>query len=122
MSNFREVSSRESLSQEVRKAIREIPRLDYNGKRALDDLGFPKYLEADYVHAVLIDKLKDMIDSSDLMPLLEDLRSTKPWVGQIIHKLQGDERLFSQFYQNFRKDFTPYWIQKGNYSLMEHLK
>lgn len=112
MSNFREVSSRESLSQEVRKAIREIPRLDYNGKRALDDLGFPKYLEADYVHAVLIDKLKDMIDSSDLMPLLEDLRSTKPQVGQIIHKLQGDERLFSQFYQNFRKDFTPYWIQK----------
>ena len=43
MSNFREVSSRESLSQEVRKAIREIPRLDYNGKRALDDLGFPKF-------------------------------------------------------------------------------
>lgn len=112
MTNYREVSSHESLSQEVRKFIRQIPRLNYKGVVERDDLGNLRFLDADYVHAVLIDKLKDMITSEDMIPLMETLSNTKPWIKQVIYKLQGDERLFSQFYQDFRKDFMPYWIQK----------
>lgn len=112
MSNFRQVSSHESLSQDVRKVIRQIPKLDYRGKFEKDDLGFQRYLDADYVHAVFIDKLKDMITSEDMIPLMQELEKTKPWVKQVIKLLQKDEILFSQFYQDFRKDFTPYWIQK----------
>lgn len=112
MTNFRQVSSQESLSQAVRKAIRQVPKLDYEGMYEEDDLGFTRYLDADYVHATLIDKLRNMINSDDMIPLLENVAKIKPWVNQVIELLQGDETLFSQFYQDFRKDFMPYWIQK----------
>lgn len=112
MSNVREVSSHESLSQAVRKAINQVPKLDYRGKFEKDDLGFPRYLDANYVHATLIDKLKDMITAEDMIPMLQELEKTKPWVKQVTKLLQKDETLFSQFYQDFRKDFVPYWVQK----------
>lgn len=112
MTNFRQVSSQESLSQAVRKVIRQIPRLDHEGMYEEDDLGFLRYLDADYVHATLIDKLRNMIDSDDMIPLMQDLQKIKPWVEQVVELLQEDETLFSQFYQDFRKDFTPYWVQK----------
>lgn len=112
MTNFRQVSSHESLSQAVRKVIRQVPKLDYRGKYEKDDLGFTRYLDADYVHATFIDKLKDMINSDDMIPLMEDLQKIKPWVKQVTKLIQGDETLFSQFYQDFRKDYMPYWIQK----------
>ena len=112
MTNFRQVSSHESLSQAVRKVIRQVPKLDYRGKYEKDDLGFIRYLDADYVHATFIDKLRDMITSEDMIPLMQELEKNKPWVKQVTKLLQGDETLFSQFYQDFRKDFMPYWIQK----------
>lgn len=112
MTNFRQVSSHESLSQAVRKVIRQVPKLDYRGKYEKDDLGFTRYLDADYVHATFIDKLRDMIISEDMIPLMQELEKNKPWVKQVTKLLQGDETLFSQFYQDFRKDFMPYWIQK----------
>lgn len=112
MTNFRQVSSHESLSQAVRKVIREIPRLDYEGMYEEDDLGNLRYLDADYVHATLIDKLRDMITSEDMIPLIQELERNKPWVTQVRELLEKDDTLFSQFYQDFRKDFVPYWIQK----------
>nr|UVN09326.1 MAG: hypothetical protein [Bacteriophage sp.] len=112
MTNFRQVSSHESLSQAVRAVIRKVPKLDYRGRYEKDDLGFPRYLDADYVHATFIDKLRNMINSDDMIPLMQDLQRIKPWVKQVTKLLQGDETLFSQFYQDFRKDFMPYWIQK----------
>ncbi len=112
MTNFRQVSSQESLSQAVRKVIRQVPKLDYRGKYEKDDLGFTRYLDADYVHATFIDKLRNMINSDDMLPLMQNLQRIKPWVKQVTKLLQSDETLFSQFYQDFRKDFVPYWIQK----------
>ena len=53
-----------------------------------------------------------MITSEDMIPLMQELEKNKPWVKQVTKLLQGDETLFSQFYQDFRKDFMPYWIQK----------
>lgn len=112
MTSFKHVSSHESLSQAIRKVIREIPRLDYRGKYDKDDLGHDRYLDASYVHATLIDKLRHMITSEDMIPLLEDLSRLKPWVKQVIKTINKDDSLFSQFYQDFRKDFLQYWIQK----------
>lgn len=112
MTNFRQVSSHESLSQAVRAVIRKVPKLDYRGRYEKDDLGFTRYLDADYVHATFIDKLRNMINSDDMIPLMQDLQRIKPWVKQVTKLLQSDETLFSQFYQDFRKDFIPYWIQK----------
>lgn len=110
--DFRQVSNNESLTQAVRKAINKIPKLDYNGKREQDDLGFPRYLDPSYVVYTLLDKLSSMVTSKDMIPLLQELSQRRPWVKQVIKLLQKDETLFSQFYQNFRKNFTYYWIQK----------
>lgn len=112
MTDFRQVSNNESLTQAVRKAINKIPKLDYNGKREQDDLGFPRYLDPSYVVYTLLDKLSNMMTSEDMIPLLQELSQRRPWVKQVIKVLQKDEDLFSQFYQNFRKNFTSYWIQK----------
>lgn len=112
MTNVRQVSVYESLAQEVRKAIREIPKLDYEGFEEEDDLGFKRYLDADYVHATLLDKLRNMITSEDMIPLLSEFEKVRPWVGQVIEILNNDDKLFSQFYQDFRKDMMSYWIQK----------
>lgn len=112
MTNFRQVSAYESLSQNVRKIIGQVPRLDYNGKYEKDDLGFVRYLDPNYVHATLIDKLRNMVNSDDMIPLMQQLEKNKPWVRQVRKLIQDDEILFSQFYQDFRKDFIPYWIQK----------
>lgn len=112
MTNYKHVSSHESLSQAVRAVINQVPRLDYKGKVERDDIGFIRYLDADYVHATLIDGLRNMITAQDMIPLLTEMSRRKPWVKQIIRILENDETLFSQFYQDFRKDFMSYWIQK----------
>lgn len=112
MTNYVFVSAYESLAQSVRKVIGSQLRLDHNGKVERDDLGFPRYLDPNYVHATLIDGLRYMIDSSDMIPLMEKMVNTKPWIKQIIKLLSNDNVLFSQFYQDFRKDFVQYWVQK----------
>lgn len=114
MTKFREVSNKESLALAVRAVIAEVPRLDYEGMYEEDDLGNPIYLDEDYVHATLIDKLRNMTSPDEMLPLLKELANTKPWVEQIIELLEDpeNESLFSQFYQDFRRDYVEYWIQK----------
>lgn len=122
MTNFRQVSVQESLSQDVRKVIREIPKLDYEGMYEEDDLGNLRYLDPDYVHAVLIDNLRNMITSEDMIPLMKKLEKNKPWIAQVRELLEENETLFSQFYQDFRKDFTSYWVQKKKIGYNGELK
>jgi hypothetical protein len=55
----------------VRKIIGQTPKLDYNGKYEKDDLGFVRYLDSNYIHATLIDKLRNMINSDDMIPLMQ---------------------------------------------------
>lgn len=112
MINVRQVSGHDSLTANVRKAISKIPRLDRDGYWDEDDLGNIKYLNGDYVYATLINALYPMIDSDDLIPLLQKLAKTKQWAEQLIDVLQNDDVLFSQFYQCFNKDRLNYWIQK----------
>lgn len=112
MTKYQHVSSEDSLSQKVREFIMTVPKLDFNGKVEKDDLGYIRHLDASYVHATLIDRLRFMTRVEDMKMLLNSLVKTKPWVSRIIKSLDNDETLFSQFYQDFRKDFLPYWIQK----------
>lgn len=111
MVNFREVSANESLSQEVRKVISEVYKYDSNGNIEVDDLGYPRFLDSDYVHVTLLDTLKNMVTSEDMLPLLESLRVKYKWITPIINKINSDNTLYSKFYKNYRKDFTNYWIQ-----------
>lgn len=110
--NFQQISSHDHLAEEVRKFIASIPKLNYKGKYEKDDLGYQRYLDEDYVHAVLMDKLRFMVTSDDMIPLLRELAKQKKWVEQVIKALENDDTLYTKFYHDMRKDFSSYWIQK----------
>lgn len=114
----------ETLSKGVKSFLMTIPKTDKNGKKERDDLGNTKYLDEEYVHAVLVAELADMISPDDFsvekeekadgtkvyaFPALEKLKSKYPWVSQIILKLQTNPRLISAMYSDLRQDFIPMW-------------
>ena len=114
--NFMHDSAHASLSQKVRKMLARIERVGLDCLVETDDLGYKRYLDPGYVHSTLINKLRFMQSSKDLIPMLEQLNSTKPWVSGIIHELESDNSLLSAFYTDMRKDFMQFTIQKSKQS------
>ena len=114
--NYLHESAHASLSQKVRKMLARIERIGHDGKVETDDLGYKRYLDPGYVHNTLINKLRFMQSSSDLIPLLNQLAVNKPWVNGIISQLQSDNSLLSSFYTDMRKDFVQFSIQKATQS------
>ena len=110
MTNYKHISARESLSEDVRHIINNIPRLNHKGQVLRDDLGFIQYLDGDYVHATLVDALRNMTSSEDMMPLLEKMAEVKKWINPLILELEKDNTILSQFYQNYRLDFVNYEV------------
>lgn len=111
MEKARFVDQRDSLSQKVRKILWTTPKIDRNGNPEYGFLGFPRYLQSDYVHSTLLQELGQARNAEHFWELLNNLAKRKRWVQPIIDKLNNDEEAKSQFYQNFRKEFMPYWIQ-----------
>jgi len=131
MINFRETSSFDSLSKIVRHLIDKMPLLDRKGNRKFF-AGTPQYLDSNYVHALLIDKLHNIYDDEDILPTLKRQLPQYPWLKSLINQLDFDnlqqreneseeqfnERkkqsmlLFSAFSHDMNKYFTPFWIQK----------
>lgn len=111
MEKARFVDQRDSLSQKVRKILWTTPKVDRNGNPEYGFLGFPRYLQSDYVHSTLLQELGQARNAEHFWELLNNLAKRKRWVQPIIDRLNSDEEVKSQFYQNFRKEFMPYWIQ-----------
>lgn len=107
------ISSKNSLSREVRKLLSHLKETDINGNPVVDDLGFVRNIDSDYAHATLIDQLRFMDNATQLVPLLKSLAQYKPWVNQVIKLVEKDETLKSKFYQDFRKDFIQFWVQRA---------
>ena len=114
MINYTMVPSNMSLTKEVRKIIGTIPQVDNEGYAVTDDLGFEKYLDPNRVHASIIEALRYMTDSRDMIPLMEKLSKSQPWISSVIDMIKNDPVLESQFYTSYRKDFLPYYIQRSS--------
>lgn len=112
MVNVRQVSSFNTLSNRVRRIINDIARVTRRGTQEKDELGDTVYLSPSYVHAELVQALSGMINSSDLLPMLETLAGKKPWANQVINAVMEDNQVFTSFYRAYRKDSLNYWIQK----------
>ena len=112
ITNVREVSSFSSLSNRVRRSISNIARVNKRGVQEVDEFGDTVYLEASYVHASLIQALRDMVTAEDMIPLLEKFATRMPWASQIVEEVKNNPRLFTSFYRAYRKDYLNYWIQK----------
>lgn len=115
MLKARELDLRDTLSQETRKVLNTIIKVRRDGKPEVDDLGFPRYLNADYAHLKLLERISKINNSGEFDDALKDLAKRYNWVKQIIKALDGDLKLKAKFYQDLRKEFVPYWIQfEGN--------
>lgn len=118
------VDPHSSLSKDVKKVLSGLIKLDVNGEPEVDDLGYTRYINEEYAHAILINELSDMIDADDFsiknedgsysLPALEKIADKYSWVRQVISALEEDPKLISSFYADFRKDFIPYWLQRYN--------
>ena len=111
MIKARFVSQRDSLSKKVRKIIWTTDKIGFDGKPEVDDLGFKRYLQPDMVQATLLQALGQSRNSEHFWQILNDLAKRKKWVQPLIDRLNKEEDTKSQFYQNFRKEFMPYWVQ-----------
>ena len=111
MIKARFVGQRESLSKKVRKIIWTTDKIGFDGKPEVDDLGFKRYLQPDMVQATLLQALGQSRNSEHFWKILNDLAKRKKWVQPLIDRLNKEEDTKSQFYQNFRKEFMPYWVQ-----------
>ena len=112
MNDWKHMNPKDSLAKEVRRLINEIPKIDSEGYYEEDDLGNLIYLDGDQVHAFLIDKLQDMKSANDLMPMLNNIAKSFPWVTTIVEALENDISTRSKFYMDFRKAPVKYWIHK----------
>lgn len=111
MTKARFVDQRDSLSKKVRKIIWTTDKIGFDGKPEIDDLGFKRYLQPDMVQATLLQALGQSRNSEHFWKILNDLAKKKKWVQPLIDRLNKEEDTKSQFYQNFRKEFMPYWVQ-----------
>lgn len=111
MTKARFVDQRDSLSKKVRKIIWTTDKIGFDGKPEIDDLGFKRYLQPDMVQATLLQACGQARNSEHFWKILNDLAKRKKWVQPLIDRLNKEEDTKSQFYQNFRKEFMPYWVQ-----------
>ena len=117
--NFREVSASDSMSQEVRAMLADIAELDFKGEPLTVDFGtqkFPVFLDPDYAHNAFMERLRFMTSITDMDKLLNEMVRYKPWVNEVIEKIQESATLRTKFYVDFRKDFVLYSIQRANLS------
>ena len=113
MIDVRTVSSFNSLTNKIRQAINNIARVTKDGIQEVDDMGDTIYLSGSYVHSELIKTLAaEITDPNDIIPILQKAAVRKPWINQIIYKIQEDPILFTEMYRAYNKSTLNYWIQK----------
>lgn len=102
-----------------------IQDVDNNGNPAVDDLDYPKYLQGERAHAVLLTELRDMIGSDDFairegtegnytytFPALEKMKAKYPWVQGLINTLNSNHKAIGAVYTDLRKEFVSSKILK----------
>lgn len=117
----RQISAKSGLSSDIRRAFERLPVLDESGKQLTDTFGYgiPLYTDSDVAVNSILDWVKDATTINEMENILNDLKSSYPWLNSIVNKIK-DEPFRSQFFNNFRKDFTKYSIiiveydEKGN--------
>lgn len=116
MIKAREVDVRDTLSEETRKILNEIKRIDRKGNLILDDLGQPMYLNPDDAHLVLLEACSEIATSEQFIPTLENLTKKYAWVQQIVNIIKEDQKnkfwtITPKLYHDLRKEFVPYYVQ-----------
>lgn len=107
----RQISAKSSLSGEIRRVFEKLQVIDSEGKPVLDKYGygFPTFVDSGEAVNKILDWVRDATTMEEMENILSDMQDSYTWVKVILEKIQ-EEPFRSQFFQNFRKDFTQYSI------------
>lgn len=107
----RQISAKSSLSGEIRRVFEKLQVTDSEGRPVLDKYGygFPTFVDSGEAVNKILDWVREATTMEEMESILSDMQESYPWVKVIIEKIQ-EEPFRSQFFQNFRKDFTQYSI------------
>lgn len=105
------VSAFGSIGKEVRKAISRVARVNTSGEIERDDLGLPINLTPNKVHKILMDVFRGVINSNQMLEVLETYSENNAWARELVKKLHNDPVLKTQFFVDFYKNFQPYSSQ-----------
>ena len=113
----RNISANGSLSTRIRRLLARLPQVNEKGEPISDPYGYSTYLYLDDNLAVnsMLDWLKYCNTLEEMIKVLEEKAEVHPWVNKVLeligHEATNIEEydvIRSQFFQNFRKDFTSY--------------
>lgn len=110
---FRNVSIKESLSPLIRRVFEKLDALDSNFKPYNDEFGFREKVNPEVAYNTVLKTVRPALNINEMINLLKGIRVNQPWVDGLLRQLE-DEPLRSQFFQNFRKDFTTYSVVVRN--------
>lgn len=124
---IRNISARASLSGDIRREFERLfviqPLLDKNGNQVYNEKGEPEYIPVKDKFGFNFDTFVDSgvaVNSilewartattvEEMEKILDEMKDSYSWLNSILNKIKK-EPFRSQFFQNFRKDFTQYSI------------
>ncbi len=117
----RSISVKDSLSPMIRRALDRIKERDENGNIIIDKFGLHKLIDTDTVYNTILASIRKATTIDQMESILQESLNISPWMSEILDLIK-QEPFRSQFYQNFRKDFSKYSIvnreldDDGNYT------
>lgn len=117
----REMDPHTSLTQNIRRILRQIPM---TGSNSRDDLGFKRFVDSEFAYATILNGCTWMIDSDDFhreykdangetvieLPAIKALVDKYPWMQSVYNHLYTTPELIPEFYSCFRMDYIPYFM------------
>lgn len=108
---IRNLSAKASLSGDIKREFEKLFVTDKNGNPIKDEFGFGFDTFVD--SGIAVNSILEWVNSATTIVEMEDIlkeySTSYPWVNSILNKIK-EEPFRSQFFQNFRKDFTQYSI------------
>ena len=108
---IKNISARASLSTDIRRTFGRLFAVDAQGHPIKDKFGFnfDTFVDPGLAVNSIFEWTTTATTMEEMETQLEGLREAYPWLNSILDKVK-QEPFRSQFFQNFRKDFTQYSV------------
>lgn len=113
---IRNISARSSLSGDIRRAFERLFAIDEGGNPIKDKYGFnfDTFVDSGVAVNSILEWTRNATTIEEMEEILTSMAPSYPWLNSILLKIK-EEPFRSQFFQNFRKDFTQYSIVTVEY-------
>lgn len=74
----------------------------------LTNLDSPKYLDTRYVHKALMEIMRGVKDSDQMVDRLENIKDSQPWVYDILEEIRRDDYFKTQLFVDIKRNFQYY--------------